>query len=108
MEISREHELVNKEWSKQTIVQIADFAQNLDLSYFGSDQPGDIYYFSPMGIYLFGIVSPYKMKDTLLCQCYSEGKGAKGGNNLASMLWNNLSIVDFLIKARTKEHLASL
>ena len=100
VEISREHELVNKEWSKRTIVHIADFAQNLDLPHFGSEQPGDIYYFSPLGIYLFGIVSPSKKKDTLLCQYYTEGEGAKGGNNVASMLWNNLKHSGFVDKSK--------
>lgn len=60
IDLSREHELSRKEWSSRTIVQIADFAQNLDLPHFGSEQPGDIYYFSPLAIYLFGIVSPYQ------------------------------------------------
>ena len=40
---SREDEGSNKGWSSQTIVQIANFVQNLDLSHFGSEQPVDIY-----------------------------------------------------------------
>ena len=102
LEISRKHELANKEWSKQTILQISDFAQNLDLPHFGSEQPGDIYYFSPLSIYLFGIVSPYKKKDTLFCQYYTKGEGAKGVNNVASMLWNNLKHSRIIEKCNTE------
>ena len=57
---SREDEDSNKGWCLRTIIQIADFAQNLDLPHFGSEQPGDIYYFSPLGFFnslvLFGFI----------------------------------------------------
>ena len=102
IELSREHESMSKEWQSRTIVQIADFAQNLDLPHFGSEQPGDIYYFLPLGIYLFGIVLPCKKKDTLFCQYYTKGKGAKGGNNVASMLWNNLKHTGIIEKCNTE------
>ena len=58
--------------SNRLYVQIANFAQNLDMPHFGSKQPDDIYYFSPFGIYLFGIVSPYLAKDSLFCQYFTE------------------------------------
>lgn len=65
------------------------------MPHFGSEQPGDIYYFSPLGIYLFGIVSPYLAKDSLLCQYFTEGEGAKGGNNVSSMLLNSFKLDGF-------------
>ena len=57
---SRQHETDNMEWSNQLIVQIVDFAQNVDLPHFGSEQPGSTYYNLPLDIYLFGIILPYK------------------------------------------------
>ena len=96
IDISKEHTMNDVPWKERVIVEIADFAQNLDLPHFGSEQPGDTYYYSPLRIYLFGIVSSYKRKDSLLCQYFTEGEGAKGGNNVASMLWNNFKINDFI------------
>ena len=94
---SREEKKNGTAWSQRVIVQIADFAQNLDMPHFGSEQPGDIYYFSPLGIYLFGIVSPYHGdNDLLFCQYFTEGEGAKGGNNVSSLLWNSFKEDGFI------------
>ena len=82
---SREDKQSNKVWSSRTIIQISDFTQNLDLPNFGSEQTGNIYYLSPLEVYLFGIVSVHPKKYTLSCQYFTEGEGAKGGNNVASM-----------------------
>ena len=40
----------------QKLAEYADYAQNLDMPHFSLEQPGDTYYFSPLGIYVFGIV----------------------------------------------------
>ena len=93
----------NTPWSQRMVVQIADFAQNLDMPHFGGEQPGDTYYFSPLGIYLFGIVSPYIHSSNLLCQYFTEGEGAKGGNNVASMLWNNFKQEGFIERMEAGE-----
>ena len=73
--ISRAHWRQHVTWVNRTLVDIADFAQNLDMPHFGSEQPGDTYYYSPLGIYLFGIVSTHTEKDSLLCQYFKEGEG---------------------------------
>ena len=65
------------------------------MPHFGSEQPGGIYYFSPLGIYFFGLVLPYLANDSLLCQCFTEGEGAKGGNYVSSMLFNSFKLDGF-------------
>ena len=74
----RDDEETNKTWSSRTIDQIADFAQNLDLPHFGSEQPGDTYYFSPLGVYLFGIVSAHGKKIPSSVSILQKEKGQKG------------------------------
>ena len=44
--------------------------------------------YTDLGVYLFGIVSAHE-KNTLSCHYFTEGEGAKGGNNVALMLHNN-------------------
>ena len=65
---AKQHHKTDTPWQQCLYVQIADFAQNLDLPHFGSEQPGDIYYFSPLGIYLFGMVNAYLKSESLFCQ----------------------------------------
>ena len=95
---SREHNKAKTPQSNRLYVQIADFAQNINMPHFGSEQPGDISYFSPLGIYLFGIVCPYLPKYSLLSQYFTEGEGAKGGNNVSSMLWTSFKLDGFIEK----------
>ena len=66
-------------------VIVCDYMQNTDLPHYGSEQPNDVYYLSPLTINLFGVYC-YKKKH-LDGFYYTEGEGAKGGNNVASMIW---------------------
>ena len=66
----------------QTI--IIDYCQNLNLPHLGSDQPGDAYYFSPMSIFCFGVCNA--INNELTAYVYDESEGAKGGNNVASLV----------------------
>ena len=70
----------------RTDAEYADYAQNLDMPHFGSEQPGDTYYFSPLGIYVFRIVKESKEPSLMRCFYYKEGVAKKGGNNVASLL----------------------
>ena len=70
--------------------------------HFGSDQPGNTYYFLPLSIYLFGIVSPYIRSSSLLAQYSTQGQGAKGGNDVFSLLWNNFILSVFMEKANNQ------
>ena len=51
---------------------------------------------------MFGIVSTHTEKDSLLCQYFKEGDGAKGGNNVASMLWNKFKLCGFVNDSESK------
>ena len=73
-------------WLERKITEVGDYAQNEGVPHFGCKQPGDIYYFSPLGVYIFGIVRLYKKETDLIAQYYFEGKGKKGGNNVASLV----------------------
>ena len=75
---------------------IADFSQNMDLPFFGESQPGDTYYFSPLKINVFGIVDCSIFGGKLSAHVYSEGVGKKGGNNVASMLVNELKRLNIM------------
>lgn len=63
-----------------------NFAQNLELPHFGEKQPGDIYYFSPLTLNVFGIIDYSLQKDQCYCFTYHEGEGKKGSNNVASLV----------------------
>ena len=72
---------------------VADYSQNLGLPHFGGEQPGDTYYYSPLAVYIFGIVDASCSPDKLYAYGYTEDIGAKGGNNVASLLM--LAMEDF-------------
>jgi hypothetical protein len=79
---------------------VRDYCQNLSLLYFGGEQPGDTYYFSPLFVYVFGIADVSKDRAQLLGYGYHEGEGAKGGNNVASLLMQGLKDLGWLIEDR--------
>ncbi len=56
------------------------------MSHFGGEQPGDTFYFSPLAVYCFGLVDASVSPEQLHCYGYTEDQGAKGGNNVASLL----------------------
>ena len=70
-------------------VIVCDYSQNLDLPHFGNEQPGESYYWSPLGIYIFGTCN--YATETLNAYTYHEGEGDKGGNNVSSLIWKYLS-----------------
>ena len=65
---------------------------------FGSKQPGNTYYYSSLGIYLFGTVSPFVSSNLLFALYFTQGEGAKGGNNVSSLLWNFFKLSRFMEK----------
>ena len=85
----KKHHDENVVWEERSVVEFGDYAQNMDMPHFGSEQPGDIYYYSPLGIYVFGLVDTSGCKSKLTAFYYKEGVGKKGGNNVASLLWKN-------------------
>lgn len=71
---------------KRTFLLFFDYAQNVQCPFYGHEQPGETYYFSPLSISVFGITNACGPKERLHAYCYHEGKGKKGGNNVTSML----------------------
>ena len=76
---------------ERTVTWVLDYAQNMSLPQFGSEQPGVTYYLCPMNVYVFGIVDT--VDDTLLAQVYGEDIAGKGGNCVASMLYDRVNEV---------------
>jgi hypothetical protein len=72
------------------ITLVADYCQNMEMPFFGKDQPGETYYYTPKTINLFGIVDCNSAKEVLHAYGYGEEHGGKGGNNVASLLMKHL------------------
>jgi hypothetical protein len=81
---------------EMVITLVADYCQNMEMPFFGKDQPGDTYYYTPKTINLFGIVDCNSEKDILYAYAYGEDHGGKGGNNVASLLMKHLEDRGFL------------
>ena len=88
--IARKLETKGVDWNENIIVNVCDYSQNMGVPHFGSEQPGDTYYFSPLGVYIFGICSKAKLRDNLFVYYYYEGDAKKGGNNVSSLLWRKI------------------
>ena len=56
----------NVPFLERKITKVGDYAQNEGVPHFGCKQPGDIYYFSPLSVYIFGIVRLYKQETELI------------------------------------------
>jgi hypothetical protein len=78
------------------ITLVADYCQNMEMPFFGKDQPGETYYYTPKTINLFGIVDCSPEKEVLHAYGYGEEHGGKGGNNVASLLMKHLEDRGFL------------
>lgn len=72
--------------SQRTYLFYFDYAQNVQCPQFGSEQPGETYYYSPLNINVFGIVDSNGDTEALTAYCFHEGHGAKGGDSVTSML----------------------
>ena len=70
---------------------VADFAQNMGVPNLAGEQPGEAYYLSPLGGFVFGVVDCCSKPVKLAAHTYFETDGKKGGNNVTSMLWNELT-----------------
>ena len=80
---TRENDVPHHE---RTYMFYFDYAQNVQCPQFGSEQPGETYYYSPLNINVFGIVDANTDTEQLQVYCFHEGHGAKGGNSVVSML----------------------
>ena len=73
---------------ERTVTWVLDFAQNMSLPQFGSEQPGQTYYLCPLNVYVFGIVDT--ADDKLYAKVYGEDIAGKGGNCVASMIMKHV------------------
>ena len=80
----------NVSWGERHDCIVVDYCQNMELPFFGGTQPGDTYYFSPLGVYCFGVCNVGTKDKDLTAYIYPEGDGKKGGNNVASLLIKDL------------------
>ena len=87
-------------WQNKTVCLCGDYSQNLDMPHFGGEQPGDTYYYSPLNIYVFGLVN--MATEVLLAYVYGEGEGEKGGNNVPSLIYKHLIDNGYIELARTQ------
>ena len=45
---AQQHKEKNVTWTECVITKVCNYSQNLGVPHFGSEQPGDTYYFSPL------------------------------------------------------------
>ena len=95
---ARSHSKDNIPHSEQSYTFVVDYGQNMEMPCFGSNQPGDTYYFTPLSVYNLGIVNCVYVhlgetvpKDHMYCHVYHEGIAAKGANNVASLILKTLT-----------------
>jgi hypothetical protein len=87
----------------QIFTFVADFSQNMGVPNLAGEQPGKAYYLSPLSAFVFGVVDCSNKKTTLAAHTYLETDGRKGGNNVASMLWNELKRKGLTTPGGTRE-----
>lgn len=80
----------NKIFPDRSLTFIADYTQILEVLFFGESQPGDMYYFTPLKVNVFGVVNCFITGGSLGAHVYNEGQSKKKGNNIASMLIEEL------------------
>jgi hypothetical protein len=97
MDKAKEDALANTIHTQRTHTFIVDYGQNMALPWFGTSQPGDTYYYTPLTIFNLGVVDvSHPDGEHLYCHLYKEGDGKKGGDNVASLLMKSLRHLNIL------------
>jgi hypothetical protein len=98
MSKAKEDALASTVHSERTHTFIVDYGQtNMSLPLFGTSQPGDTYYYTPLTIFNLGVVDvSHPDGEHLYCHLYKEGDGKKGGENVASLLMKSLRHLNVL------------
>ena len=99
-----------KPHTQRTYTLVVDYGQNMEIPSFKSSQPGVTYYYSPLSIYNLGVVDTAREfkgehKDHMFCHVYHEGIGAKGANNVCSLIVKTLNKMGLLVDGETAEEL---
>ena len=71
---------------------MANYAQNLYVPTFNSEQPGEKYFYSPVNFHVFGVADAPHQPTKLTARAYMEFDGKKRGNNVASFLWKQFKL----------------
>ena len=71
-------------WPDHHYMFVCDYAQAIDLPHFGGEQPGEVYYYSPLNINVFGTCD--YSTELMEAFIYNEGEGKRGDNNVVSMI----------------------
>ena len=83
---------------------VMDYCQNMEMPFFGKDQPDKTYYYKPKTInLLLGIIDCNQEKELLYAYAYSEEEGGKGGNNVASLIMKHLQDREFFGGKKRKQ-----
>jgi ribosome-binding protein aMBF1 (putative translation factor) len=77
---ARKDQLSDKVREERSYCFVGDFSQNMYLPNLAGEQPGAVYYFSPLNVYPFGLVDGSTEPTTLTAHLYYEGEAQKGGN----------------------------
>ena len=83
---------------------VVNYGQNMELPVYNNEQPGIMYYYSPMSIYNLGIVDHAHryndgwVSEHLHCHVYHEGVGKKGANNVVLLIMKTLRELQLLRK----------
>ena len=82
----------NNEHGERKYTYIIDYCQNMGLPWFGGQQPGKVFFYSPVNVYCLGCVDQNDSdKSHLIAHLYTEANGGKGSNNVASLLFKTLN-----------------
>ena len=100
-EVVTDHMTPNLAWDQHHDCLVVDFCQNLALPNLVADQPGETYYFSPLGVYCFS-VADVSLSDQAYLNAFvfHEGKGKKGGNTISSLLYKHLKDAGLIDKTK--------
>lgn len=64
---------------------VINYCQNMELPYFGGNQAGDSYYYTPLTVHCLGMVD-VASNNHLYAHIYKEEDGKKVGDNVASLI----------------------
>ena len=96
-----------------TYTFVVDYGQNMSLPSFNKEQPGVVYYYSPLSVYNLGVVNHAHVYDGDLtnprehmhAHVYHEGTAKKGMNNVCSLIMKTLLQLNLLRAGNAAEEL---
>ena len=101
---ARDDAIQNKPHKLKSYAFVVDYRQNMSLPSFNSEQPGTVYYYSPLNIYNLGVVDHAHIydgkagdpKEHMYAHVYHVGVAKKGMNNVCSLIMKTLSQMNLL------------